>query len=169
MGGWGIDLHIHDNHFINVACGTPKKVFARGIVEDGLVNHTHTQYVYDDNKLPVSAVSGGICANGLQFAHGCEIYLEKATIVFSAGTIGGEWVVDRPLTLITNRGKPTHPKLKAGAEWCSAFTLELQDAVNAVKTGKVPSNISAEVALDALKVCQAEAKSIASGRAVAVR
>lgn len=30
LGGWGIDLHIHDNHFLLVLCGRPQKVFSRG-------------------------------------------------------------------------------------------------------------------------------------------
>ena len=30
LGGWGIDLHIHDNHFILLLCGKPQKVFSRG-------------------------------------------------------------------------------------------------------------------------------------------
>src|SRR5690606_26324195 len=73
LGGWGVDLHIHDNHFIGLMCGVPQKVFSRGIVQDGLVNHVHTQYVYDDPELAVSCVSGGICAKGLKFAHGFEL------------------------------------------------------------------------------------------------
>ena len=34
-GGPGIDLHIHDTHFIGWVCGTPKAVQSRGILEDG--------------------------------------------------------------------------------------------------------------------------------------
>jgi predicted dehydrogenase len=168
LGGWGIDLHIHDNHFIGLACGVPRKVFSRGIVDNGLVNHVHTQYVYDDPELAVTCVSGGIAANGLQFAHGFELYFEKATVLYDAGTIGGEWVVDRPLTLINNRGKVTQPKLKGGTEWCSAFTTELQTAADAVKQNREPLILSGGLARDALQLCVAEAKSIATGRLVNV-
>jgi predicted dehydrogenase len=168
LGGWGIDLHIHDNHFISLLCGVPKLVFARGIVQDGLVNHVHSQYVYDNADLAVSCVSGGIAAGQLQFAHGFEIYLEKATLLYNAGTLGGEWSVDRPLTVVTDRGKPAPPKLKGGTEWYAAFTAELQDAVDAVRTGKEPSIISGTLARDALTLCLAEAKSITSGKSVNV-
>jgi len=169
LGGWGIDLHIHDNHFISLICGVPNKVFSRGIVQDGLVNHVHSQYVYDDPDLAVSCLSGGIAAEGLQFGHGFEIYLEKATLLYNAGTLGGEWVVDRPLTLITNRGAPKTPKLKGGDEWCGAFTAELQDAANAVKSGTEATILSGALARDALRLCHAEAKSIAGGRNIIVR
>jgi predicted dehydrogenase len=167
LGGWGIDLHIHDNHFISLACGVPQQVFSRGILEEGCVNHVHTQYVYDDASIAVSAVSGGIAAEGLAFAHGFEIYLEQATLIYGAGTLAGDWCADRPLTVVAN-GKAKQPKLKGGTEWCAAFTSELQMAVDAVKSGEVPRLLSAEIARDALKMCHAEAKSIASGKAVRV-
>jgi predicted dehydrogenase len=168
LGGWGIDLHIHDNHFISLLCGVPRQVFARGIVQDGLVNHVHSQYVYDDKDLAVSCVSGGIAAGQLQFAHGFEIYFEKGTLLYNAGTLGGEWKVDRPLTVVTDRGKPAPATLKGGGEWCSAFTAELQDAVGAVNSGKEPSIISGGLARDALKLCLAEARSITTGKSVNV-
>lgn len=167
LGGWGIDLHIHDNHFIGLIGGTPKQVYSRGVLEDGQVNHVHTQYVFEDAGLTISAVSGGIAAEGLAFAHGYEMFFEKATLMLSAGTVGGQWCVDRPLTLIQG-SKIISPKLKGGTEWCSAFTAELQAAVDAVKTGQMPRLLSGELARDALKVCFAEAKSIATGKPVTV-
>lgn len=164
-GGWGIDLHIHDNHFISTLCGVPQQVFSQGTLIEGFVNHVHSNYVYDDPDLAVSCVSGGIAAQGLAFAHGFELFLEKATIAFSAGTYDGEWKVDRELTLMTNKGKKvTTPRLKGGTEWCSAFTAELQAAVDGIRSGETPEMLSGAMARDALKLCYAEAKSIASGR-----
>lgn len=165
LGGWGIDLHIHDNHFIRLVCGQPTQVTSRGLLEEGFVNHVHTQYQFGDSPVAISAVSGGIAAEGLAFAHGYELFFEKATLMYSAGTIGGAWCVDRPLTLITG-GKATSPKLKGGAEWCSAFTAELQTAVDAVRTGTPAPLLSGELARDALKICHAEARSIATNKPV---
>ena len=101
---------------------------------------------------------------------GVEIFLEKATIAYDAGTYGKppEWVVNRPLTLITNDGKARPPKLKGGSEWYAAFSAELQAAVDGVKSGSSPRVLSGELARDALKLCFAEAKSIATGRVVKV-
>jgi predicted dehydrogenase len=123
--------------------------------------------MYDDSSLAVSAVSGGIAADGLAFSAGYEIYLENATLLYSAGTIGGEWAQDRPLTVVS-AGKVTQPKLKGGTEWCSAFTSELQVAVDAVKSRATPRLLSDELARDALKVCYAEAKSIQTNKPVKV-
>lgn len=167
LGGWGIDLHIHDNHLLTVLCGVPKQVFSRGILEDGLVNHVHSSYVFEDPSLTVTSVSGGIAADGAQFAHGYELYFENATVLYAGGTLGGVGVVDRPLTLVTG-GKVTQPKLKGATEWCSAFTAELQSAVDGILAEKVPTGLTGETARTALRICYAEAKSIASGKLVSV-
>lgn len=168
LGGWGIDLHIHDNHFISHVCGSPKQVFSSGLQVDGFVNHVHSQYVFDDPELAVSCVGGGIAANGYQFGHGFELYLENATVFFDAGTVAGEWTVSRPLTLVTNDGKAIQPDLNGSDSWCAAFTDELQVAVEAVKSGEEPPVLSAQLALSALKLCHAEAKSIAERKVIDV-
>jgi predicted dehydrogenase len=172
LGGWGVDLHIHDNHYIGLLCGVPNGVLSRGLLQDGLVNHVHSQYLYeaaDGTSGPaVSCVSGGIAAAGLAFAHGFEVYFERATIEYSAGTYGGEWVASRPLSLVTDDGEVSEPELPGGGEWYSAFTDELQAAVDGVTAGESPRVISSELALDALSLCYAEAESIAGGRAVSL-
>lgn len=164
LGGWGIDLHIHDNHYIGLLCGVPKQVFSRGLLVDGLVNHVCTQYLYDDRDLTVSAISGGIAAAGLKFAHSFEIFLERATIQYDAGTYGEAWVVNRPLTLIASDGAVTNPAPGGSTEWCAAFTDELQTAIDSVQAGVAAPILSGELAHDALRLCHAEAESIATGR-----
>jgi predicted dehydrogenase len=167
-GGPGIDLHIHDNHFIGLTCGVPKAVYSRGILERGFMQYSSTQYLYDDPAKVVSCVTGGISAPGLAFAHGYEINLERATLLYEYNTLGGEPVLNRPLTLLTADGKMTNPKLKGGTEWCAAFTAELQAAVEGVEAGKAPELLSGTLARDALKLCYLEAKSIATGKPVKV-
>ncbi|MBD3675573.1 MAG: Gfo/Idh/MocA family oxidoreductase [Planctomycetaceae bacterium] len=161
LGGWGIDLHIHDNHFIGLACGVPSKVFSSGILQEGFVNHVHSQYLYDDKPdVAVSCVSGGIAAPGYAFGHGYEIYLEKATIMFDFATLGGEPTLNRPVTLLDENGNVETPELPGGDEWCAAFTAELQAAVDGLEKGEVPEILSADLARAALDLCYAEAKSI---------
>lgn len=166
LGGWGIDLHIHDNHFIAHACGRPTAVFSNGLLQDGFVNHVHTSYVFVDDGPAVTAVSGGIAASGMAFGHGFELYLEDATIVFDAGTYAGEWVVNRPLSLIRNDGSVTAIDLGANDSWCAAFTLELQQAAAHVSEGADAGALSSRIALDALKMCYAEAESMQKKRIV---
>ena len=167
-GGPGIDLHIHDNHFIGLVCGVPKAVHSRGILDHGFAQHVVTQYLYDDPELTVSCLSGGIAAKGLAFAHGFEIYLEKATLLYDFNTLGGEPILNRPLTVVGADGSATQPVLDGGSEWCSAFTAELQVAIDGVRSGKEPALLSGALARDALKLCYREAESIASRKEVAV-
>jgi predicted dehydrogenase len=166
LGGWGVDLHIHDNHYIGLVCGVPQAVFSRGLLVDGLVNHVCTQYLYDDPEKNVSSISGGIAASGLKFGHSLEVFLEKATIQFDAGTYGSDWIVNRPLTLITDDGAVTQPQPGGRTEWCGAFTDELQEAVDAVRGGGEPPTLNGRLAVDALQLCHAEAESIRSGSIV---
>ncbi len=72
-------------------------------------------------------------------------------------------------TVVPERGKPRSPKLKGGSEWYAAFSAELQDAVNAVKTSVEPEALSGTLARDALKLCFAEAKSITDGKMIRIR
>lgn len=160
LGGWGIDLHIHDNHFIAHACGRPTAVFSNGLLQDGFVNHVHTSYVFGENGPAVTAVSGGIAASGMAFGHGFELYLEDATIVFDAGTYAGEWVINRPLSLIRNDGSVTAVDLGGDDSWCAAFALELQQAGAHVTEGADAGALASRVALDALKMCYAETESM---------
>ena len=168
LGGWGIDLHIHDNHFIAHACGRPQTVYSTGLLQDGFVNHVHTSYAWGEGGPAVTAVSGGIAASGLQFAHGFEFYFEDATLMFEAGTFAGEWVVDRPLSLIRNDGKIVSPDLNASDSWCAAFSDELRTVAASLQDGAPAGALDAQAALDALEICYAEAKSIESGRVCTV-
>ena len=163
LGGWGIDLHIHDNHFIAYACGRPQAVYSRGLLQDGLVNHVHTSYVWDGDSPALTCVSGGIAASGWQFGHAFELYFENATLLYEAGTYAGEWVIDRPLSLIRNDGTISQPELNTSESWCAAFTEELRAVADSLRTGEVHGALDAQAALDALEICYAETRSIESG------
>ena len=62
----------------------------------------------------------------------------------------------------------TNPELSGGDEWCSAFTAELQAAVDGLNSGEINPMLSGALARDALKLCYAEAKSISTGQIVEV-
>ena len=167
VGGWGADLHVHDTHFVSLLHGVPHKVFSRGLLRDGLIEHVQTEYLWEDSGAgtgpPVGSVAGGIAAKGHDFRHGFEAHFEKASILFSAANLGGEFSVDRPLTVVSQDGKVRQPSLKGGEEWFSPFAAELQTAVKGVKENAAPRVLSGALARDALKVVAAETKSVAAG------
>ena len=99
-----------------------------------------------------------------------EIYLEKATLVYESGT--------SPLTLLTppqsppsqggDTGGVEQVKLQGGDDATTAFTLEIQAAVDSIQKGKEHDYLSGKLARDALVLCHKECESVRTGRAVAV-
>jgi predicted dehydrogenase len=159
-GGPAVDLHIHDTHFIGLVCGVPKHVFAVGTVENEAVTYLTTSYLYGPGGPAVTCSSGAVCMSGRPFVHGYEIYMENASLVYDSG--------GTPLTLLTADGKSSQPALAGGGDPLSAFTDEIQAAVDGVAAGKEPELLSGKLARDALVLCHRECESVKSGKAVAV-
>ncbi len=159
-GGPGIDLHIHDTHFIGLVCGVPARVFSTGVIENGAVAYLTTQYLYGPGGPAVSCSSGAVAQSGRPFVHGYEIYLERATLVYESGTA--------PLTVLTADGKSEQPKLAGGDDATTAFTAEIQAAVDGVRAGREPDLLSGKLARDALVMCHQECLSVKTGKEVAV-
>ena len=167
-GGPGIDLHIHDTHFIQLLFGVPDAVFSRGsLATDNLATSLTTQYIYNDRDLSISCSSGGMSQNGRAFSHGFEIYLEKATLLYEFATLGGQPATSMPLTLLTEAGEVQQVDLGEMGP-IDAFTDEIQYAVDAIEGGYEPTALSAVGARDALALCYKEAESVKTGQIVSV-
>ncbi len=159
-GGPAVDLHIHDTHFIGLVCGVPKQVFSVGTVEGDAVTYLTTSYLYGPGGPAVTCSSGAVCMSGRPFVHGYEIYLERASLIYDSG--------GTPLTLLTSDGKVTQPDLAGGGDPLSAFTEEIQAAVDGINAGKEPDLLSGQLARDALVLCHRECESVKTGKAVAI-
>jgi predicted dehydrogenase len=158
-GGPGIDLHIHDNHFIQLLCGVPDGVYSQGILAGDYLQYVTTQYVYEKSQAAVSCASGAICQRGRPFAHGYAIYMEKASLIYDMNT---------PLTLLDNKGNAERPMAKPTGP-VDAFVAEIQYAVDAIRKGTDPVALSGEGAFAALELCWQEAKSVKTGKIVKPR
>ncbi|MSR30449.1 MAG: Gfo/Idh/MocA family oxidoreductase [Gemmataceae bacterium] len=160
-GGPAIDLHIHDTHFIGLIAGVPGRVFSNGLANpDGSVQFLSTQYLYGDNGPVITCDSGALAMKGRPFAHGFEVYLEKATLVYHSSS--------QPLTVFTQDGKSHTPKLAGSGDPIEAFTREIQAAVNGVRDGMEPPLLSGQLARDALVLCHKECQSVLKGKMVLV-
>jgi predicted dehydrogenase len=159
-GGPAIDLHIHDTHFIGLVCGVPQRVFSSGTMENGAVNYLTTQYLYGPGGPAISCSSGALAQKGRPFVHGYEIYLERATLVYESGTA--------PLTVLTHDGRVEQPALEGGGEATTAFTAEIQAAVDGIRAGKEPDLLSGQLARDALVLCYKECESVRTGSAISL-
>ncbi|GBD37629.1 Glucose--fructose oxidoreductase [bacterium HR36] len=157
-GGPAVDLHIHDTHFVALLAGVPKAVFSRGVIENNIVVHLTTHYIYD-NQGPacLTCSSGALCQKGREFTHGFELYFEKATVTYRLGS---------PLTVYWSDGSTDRPALSGGDDPTTAFTAEIQAAVAAVRQGRAPAELSASLARDALNLCYYEIESALTGKIV---
>ena len=169
-GGPGIDLHIHDTHYILLLCGLPQEVYTTGrLIKDKYAEYLCTTYRYKDRPdLAVTCASGAISKSGRAFTHGFEVYLEDATIVYEFSTLGGKPLLLQPLSVLTEDGKVRTPRLGSG-DPVVAFTQEMQAAVNEVGKGEASQELSGEMAADALRLCFKEVTSIQRRKAVSTR
>lgn len=168
-GGPGIDLHIHDTHFIQLLCGVPDAVFSQGeLVGANYVDYLTTQYIYNDKGIAVSCSSGGVSQRGRAFSHGFEIFLEKATLLYDFSTLAGEPSTAVPLTLLNDKGEVERVDL-GDVDPIDAFVGEIQYAVAAIDSGTEPAALSGVGARDALLLCYKEAESIRTGQIVKIR
>jgi predicted dehydrogenase len=166
-GGAAIDLHIHDTHFIQMLCGTPKAVFSRGITVNGTVNYLSTQYIYKDPNLNVSCDSGAVSMKGRSFTHGFELYFEKGTLLYQWASMSGKAVAVTPLTLLDAQGKVRH--IGAGiSDPMDAFIGEIKTAVDTLSGKSDGKLIGGEGALSALAICYREIESVRSGKIMPV-
>jgi predicted dehydrogenase len=166
-GGPAIDLHIHDTHFVGLICGIPSAVHSRGIVENGAVVHLNTQYLYDAPDLAVSCVSGALSQAGRPFAHGFELYFERATLSFEFANLGGQGHLALPLSVILPDGTVERPELGSG-DPIDGFVLELTDATQAIASGTETPRLAGELARQALRICLGEIESVKTGTLIAL-
>jgi predicted dehydrogenase len=158
-GGPAVDLHIHDTHFIGLLAGVPKQVFSNGILDGSAVSYLTTQYLYGTGGPAISCSSGAVAMKARPFVHGCEVYLEKATITFESGVC--------PLTVLHADGR-SEPVAIGGSDAVDAFAMEIQAAVDGAASGKAPDMLSGQLARDALVMCLRECESVRTGSAVSI-
>ncbi|HEV3204223.1 MAG TPA: gfo/Idh/MocA family oxidoreductase, partial [Gemmataceae bacterium] len=131
-----------------------------GILENGTVQYLTTLYLYGRDGPCITCSSGAVAQKGRMFVHGYELYLERATLVYESGAT--------PLTVLAADGKSKQPMLKGGTETISAFTAEMQTAVNGVLSNQEPDLLSGRLARDALAMCFKECQSVVKGKPVAI-
>ena len=160
-GGPAVDLHVHDAHFVGLLAGVPASVESVGVVgQGGAVDYLSTVYRYPGGPA-LSCASGAVATAGRPFAHGYELYFERATLAYHSGGV--------PLTRFGPDGGCEVVKLEGGDDPLSGFTRELAEAVRAVETGVPSRRLSARLAADALTLCHAEIESVKTGKPVAIR
>ena len=155
-GGALLDLHIHDTDFVQFLFGRPASVFSTGVVRAGnSIDHVVTQYHF--RRGPVVSAEGTWLLSG-GFNMGYTVFCERATLDYDLAR-GADAL------RITEAGKaPRFVKSPGG----DGYTGELGYLLAAIQTGKRPTVVTARDALSAVQICEAEARSVRTGRVVSL-
>lgn len=167
VGGPMIDLHIHDAHFIRLACGLPQSVFTAGRMRGEVAEFFTSTFQFANPKLSVTATSGAIMQQGRAFTHGYEIHLENATLLFDFSVIDGKPEVHVPVTLCSSDGKVHRPQF-ASTDPVDSFVAELTEVVKSVHKRRPSDVLDGSLACDALTMCAAETESVRKGKVVKI-
>lgn len=167
VGGPLLDLHIHDAHFIRLLFGMPQAVSTSGRTKNDLAEYWHSHFTYGPEGPIVQATSGTISQQGRQFLHGFEIHLEKATLLFEFAVMGDKAEYLCPPTLMSHNGKVDSVALP-GEDPTHAFAAEIREVVRCLGRGESSDILDAELAQDAILLCQKQAESLRKRRAIAI-
>jgi predicted dehydrogenase len=167
IGGPMLDLHIHDAHIIRLLFGMPQEVTTAGRLRAGLPEFWHSQFRFANRDLVVEATSGSIDQQGRPFAHAFEIHLEKATLAFEFAVIGGDARYLCEPVLFDSNGNAEKPTLQGG-DPIDAFVNELTEVTGSIAAGKASEILGAALAQDAIRLCEKQTESLATGKPVAI-
>ncbi len=165
VGGPMLDLHVHDAHFIRLLFGLPQTVTSKGRTKKELAEYWNSQFDYGPEGPVVQATSGTINQQGRAFNHGFEIHFEKATLMFEFAVVDNQASYLCPPTVLTSDGKVKRPSL-GSADPMDAFRAELEEVVSCVKRHDTSSILDANIALDAVRLCQKQTESLIKKRSI---
>lgn len=153
-GGMPLDLHIHDTDFVQYLFGMPQSVSSFGAeVPGGGLVHIATRYEYADTL--VVAEGGWAMMPPFGFQMRFHIALERATLDF-------DYQRDPKLRLATVEGESLAPRCAGG----DGYSHEIAHFARRVRGESVPEVITAEEALNSLRIVAAERESARRGRSV---
>jgi predicted dehydrogenase len=155
-GGALLDMHIHDADFVLFLFGKPASVFSTGVTLRGnSIDHVITQYQFPKGPV-VHAEGTWLLAGGFNMTY--TLLCERATLDYDLAR-GADAL------RITEPGKAPRVVKCAGTD---GYTGEISYMLKAIQTGKAPKVVTARDGLSAVEVCEAEAKSVRTGRIVSL-
>jgi predicted dehydrogenase len=156
-GGAALDLHVHDVDLVQWFFGLPEALSAVGTTDaHGGVNYIFTQYRYGDG--PAVAAEGGWLPGPVPFRMGALLQFESATVEYDTR--------QSPALAVYRPGEQVdHPSVPPA----DGYAEELRYFAECVSAGRKPERVSADDAVRAVKLVEAEVKSVQKGRPVKVQ
>ena len=157
-GGGLFDLHIHDTDFIQFCFGRPQAVFSTGYSKfSGAIDHVVTQYQFGSGAAVCAEGSWAMMA-GFGFSMAYTVNFERATADYDLAR-GAEAL------RLFEMGQPPRTVRCDGPD---GYVRELRHMVEAIRSGQPPSIVTAEDALVAVEICEAEERSVQLHKSVPV-
>jgi predicted dehydrogenase len=157
-GGAILDLHIHDTDFVHYCFGLPRAVRSIGYRKTtSAIDHVVTHYDFGRSGPMVVGEGGWAMADGFGFQMHYTVNFENATAVFN-------FDAGNKLTL-SEKGKSRAVPLPADM----GYQHEIAYFLGCIAAGQRPTTVTLESAATALRIIEAEQKSIATGRPVKLR
>ena len=150
-GGAVLDLHIHDTDFVHFLFGKPTGVASRGYTKTtGQIDHVSTQYLYKD--IPHVQAEGAWCmADGFGFNMQYTVNFETATAVYDLKQ------AQNPMVYQNGQGTAIECAKETGYEG------ELRYFTDCCAKGLKPTVVTANDAVNSIRIVEAEVRSIAAG------
>src|SRR3954471_18804604 len=162
-GGAILDLHIHDTDFVQFLFGPPAAVSSRGYTKtSGAIDHILTHYLYDgaegaDAPPLVTAEGTWAMAAPYEFRMQYMVNFDQATAVF-------DLLAPEHLSLYRNGQKEA-----VALDARMGYELEIAYFLDCIAKGEKPSVVTIQDAADAMKLIEAEEKSVKTGKPVRVK
>ena len=155
-GGALFDLHVHDTDFVQFLFGTPTAVFSTGVSRfSGATDHVVTQYMVPGGAT-VYAEGSWLMASGFSMAY--TVMFERATVDFDSAR------GDNALQIL-EEGKDPRVVTPEGPD---GYVGELSHFLKSIQQGVPPTIVTATDGLNAVRICEAEEKSVQTGQVVTV-
>jgi predicted dehydrogenase len=157
-GGAILDLHVHDTDFVYHLFGKPRTVSSTGhLGKSGEIDHVVTQYRYPNGPASVTAEGSWSAAEGFGFRMQFTVHFERATAEFDMARKEGALAV-----YADSKQQPVEVPKRDG------YAGEMAYFIECVRTGRKPTQVTAEDAVTGLQIVEAEKRSIETGQPVAV-
>jgi predicted dehydrogenase len=153
-GGALLDLHIHDTDFVQFLFGRPLSVYSTGQSRfSGAIDHVVTQYKVAGGAT-VYAEGSWLLTSGFSMAF---------TVVFERATIDFESARGVDALQLMEEGQPARVIKPDGVD---GYVEELRHFITAIQSGQPPTVVTAADGLSAVEICEAEEKSVQTGRVI---
>lgn len=154
-GGALLDLHIHDTDFTQYCFGAPSSVFSTGYAKHtGAIDHVVTQYAVAGGAI-VHAEGSWAMTAGFGFNMSYTVNFERATADYDIAR-GPE----NALKLYAEGREAETIRCEGG----DGYVGELRHFEESIRAGRRPTVVTPEDGVMSLLICEAEERSIRSGR-----